>query len=121
MRGAAAGTGDLPTQISAFRQCTATAYGQLRLTHVLPVSGPHPRIDCREIIRQVGRPTIGDSAERWLVKAAEFAAVQGPKLATENVQSGQPYLQVLANGALIEGARRPRQFDFTMQRLVRHA
>ena len=60
------------------------------------------------------------STERRFIKAAQLARMQGVELAAHQVHGSNADFQMLADRALIEGIGRTWQFDFTVQRFVRH-
>src|SRR5271157_914222 len=61
------------------------------------------------------------SAEGGFVEGAQLARMQGIAAFLEQVESGKPDLQMLGNRGLVERARRPRQLDLAMQRLIGNA
>src|SRR5580765_6178171 len=59
--------------------------------------------------------------ERWLVEAAELAGVEAGPLLAQEVHGRHADLQVLADGAVVEGVGLAGQLDLAVQRLVGNA
>src|SRR4051812_46029396 len=60
-------------------------------------------------------------AERGLVEAAQLPRMHRGPLSTQDIDGSQADHEMLADGTLIEGIRRPWQLDLAMQRLVGYA